>query len=64
MSSDKYFVRPGSDTILLMNGIKLNELSSCEVQGLNQFRTADLIWIGSAGSKGCGSALIKTAYFT
>ena len=44
MSSDKYFVRPGSDTVLLMNGIEFNELSSCEVQGLNQFRS-DLDWL-------------------
>ena len=64
MSSDKYFVRPGSDAILLMNGIKFNELNSCEVQDLNQFRRADLIWIGSARRKGCGSALIETLYFT
>ena len=38
-------IRPGSDTVLHMSRIKFNELSSCEVRCLNQFRTADLIQI-------------------
>ena len=41
-------VRPGSDAVLHMNRIEFNELSSCEVQRLNQFETADIIRIGLA----------------
>ena len=37
-----------SDAVLHMSWNEFNELSSCEVQRLNQFRMADLILIGSA----------------
>ena len=43
-----FSLRPGSDAVPLMSLIEFNELSSCEVQRLNQLRTADLIRIGSA----------------
>ena len=33
----------GSDAVLHMSRIEFNNLSSCEVQRLNQFRTANLI---------------------
>ena len=53
-----------------MSRMEFNELSSCEVRRLNQFRTADRIRIGSAifppgsaGNNGCGPALIQTPYF-
>ena len=41
-------VKPGSDAVLHMSRIEFNEWSSCEVRRLNQFRTANLIQIGSA----------------
>ena len=41
-------VRPGLDAVLHMSRIEFNELSSCEVQRLNQFETADIIRIGLA----------------
>ena len=41
-------IRPGSDAVLHMSRIEFNELSSCEVQHLNQLETADIIWIGLA----------------
>ena len=43
-----YRIRPGSDAVLHMSRIEFNELSSCEVQRLNQFETADIIRIGLA----------------
>ena len=64
-------IRPDSDAVLHMSRIEFNEFSSCEVRGLTQLRTADLILIGSAifpsGSarnSGYGPALIQTPYFT
>ena len=33
-------LRPGSDAVLHMSRIEFNELSSCEVRRLNQFKTA------------------------
>ena len=41
-------LRPSSDAVFNMSRIEFNELSSCEVWRLNQFRTADVIRIGSA----------------
>ena len=56
--------RPGSDAVLHMSGIEFNELSSCEVRRLNQFETANIIRIGSAGNNGCGPALIQAPILT
>ena len=33
-------LRSGSEVVLHMSRIEFNELSSCEVRGLNQFKTA------------------------
>ena len=39
-SSVVWTLRPGSDAVLHMSRIEFNELSSCEVRRLNQFKTA------------------------
>ena len=36
-------LKAGSDDVLRMNRIEFNELRSCEVRRLNQFKTAGLI---------------------
>ena len=59
-----WILRPGSNAVLHISRIEFNELSSCEVQCLNQLRKADLIQIGLARNNGCGPALIQTPYFT
>ena len=43
-------LKPGSDAVLHMSRIELNELSSCEVRRLNQFGTANIIRIGLSRS--------------
>ena len=37
-------IKPSSDVVLHMSRIEFNELTSCEVRRLNQFRTADLLY--------------------
>ena len=39
---------PGLDAVLHISRNEFNEFSSCEVWRRNQFRTANLIWIGLA----------------
>ena len=48
LSAEKVILGPVQTPLLHMSRIEFNELSSCEVRRLNQFETADIIWIGSA----------------
>ena len=47
LTVESVWLRPSSDAVLQPSRIKYNELSSYEVQRLNQFGTAYLIQIGS-----------------